>query len=165
MVTTLKIHADVNLDLTGLTCPAPLLGAKQIVDDLKPGRVLALVSDCPGTRDDLYIWARHTGNEIAHVEHQGGNHRVFYIRKGRKHPLRAQVTLDMRGAVCPGPILEARRVLEGMKPGEVLRLITSCPAARDEVKTWTRATHQQLVDMREIGAGEWEFLLRRAAIG
>lgn len=163
MATTLEIHADANLDLTGLTCPAPLLGAKQIVDELKPGQVLALVSDCPGTRDDLYIWARHTGNEIVHVEHRGGNRHVFYIRKGRKPALRAQVTLDMRGAVCPGPILEARRVLEGMKPGEVLRLITSCPAARDEVKTWTRATRQQLVGEREIGAGEWEFLLRRAA--
>lgn len=160
MATEISIRPDVNLDLCGLTCPAPLLGAKQVVDDLKPGQVLALLSDCPGTRDDLFIWARHTGNEIAHVEHQGGNRYVFFIRKGKKPVTRVHVTLDMRGAVCPGPILEARRILEGMKRGEVLRLITSCPAARDEVKTWTRATRQQLVDEREIGKGEWEFYLR-----
>lgn len=152
---------DVKLDFTGLTCPEPLLGAKQILDDLKPGQVLALVSDCPGTRDDLFIWARQTGNEIMHVEHTGADRRVFFIRKGRKPVTHAQVTLDMRGAVCPGPIVEARRILEGMKPGEVLRLVTSCPAARDEVKTWTRATRLRLVDEREIGKGEWEFYLRR----
>ena len=161
MVKKQVLAADVRLDLSGLTCPAPLLGAKQTVDDLKPGQILALVSDCPGTRDDLYIWARHTGNEIAHVEHEGGNRHVFFIRKGRKPLQRVHVTLDMRGAVCPGPILEAHRVLGSMKPGEVLRLVTSCPAARDEVKTWTKATRLKLVDEREIGAGEWEFYLRR----
>ena len=152
---------DVRLDLSGLTCPAPLLGAKRVVDDLEPGQILELVSDCPGTRDDLFIWARHTGNEIVLVEHEAANRNVFYIRKGRSPALRAQVSLDMRGAVCPGPILEARRVLEGMKPREVLRLLTNCPAARDEVRTWTEATGVALAEAREIGASEWEFYLRR----
>ena len=152
---------DVRLDLTGLTCPAPLVGAKRVVDDLAPGQVLALVSDCPGTRDDLFIWARHTGNDLLQVEPLAGRQHVFYIRKGKAPGPSAQVTLDMRGAVCPGPVLEARRVLEGMKPSEVLRLLTSCPAARDEVGAWTRATQVTLAGEREIGAGEWEFYLRR----
>jgi len=154
-------RSDVKLDLSGLTCPAPLLGAKRVVDDLEPGQVLELVSDCPGTRDDLYIWARQTGNDLLRVEHEGGKRHVFTIRKGKGPRLAAQVTLDMRGAVCPGPVLEARRVLEGMKPNEVLRLVTSCPAARDEVSAWTRATQVTLAGEREIGAGEWEFYLRR----
>lgn len=156
-----KPAPDARLDLSGLVCPAPLLGAKRVVDDLKPGQILALVSDCPGTRDDLFIWARHTGNEIVLVEHQDRNRNLFYIRKGKAPALRAQVTLDMRGAVCPGPVLEARRVLEGMKPDEVLRLLTSCPAARDEVRTWTEATGVALAAAHEIGAHEWEFYLRR----
>ena len=152
---------DVRLDLSGLTCPAPLVGAKRVVDDLAPGQVLALVSDCPGTRDDLFIWARHTGNDLLQVEPLAGRQHVFYIRKGKAPGPSAQVTLDMRGAVCPGPVLEARRVLEGMKPSEVLRLVTSCPAARDEVGAWTRATQVTLAGEREVGAGEWEFYLRR----
>jgi TusA-related sulfurtransferase len=153
------VHAS--LDLTGLTCPAPLVGAKRVVDDLAPGQILKLVSDCPGTRDDLYIWARQTGNEVEHVEHEGGKRYAFFVRKGQKPARQAHVTLDMRGAVCPGPILEARRVLEGMRPGEVLRVVTSCTAAPDEIRTWARATHQELLDEREIGASEWEFFLRR----
>jgi TusA-related sulfurtransferase len=153
---------DVRLDLTGLTCPAPLVGAKRVVDDLAPGQVLALVSDCPGTRDDLFIWAQHTGNDLLQVEPLAGKQLVFYLRKGKAPGLRAQVTLDMRGAVCPGPVIEARRVLEGMKPDEVLRLLTSCAAARDEVSAWARATKVKLAASREIGAGEWEFFLRRA---
>lgn len=155
------LKPDAKLDLSGLTCPAPLLGAKRLVDDLLPGQLLELISDCPGTRDDLFIWSRHTGNEIVHIEPLGGERRSFFIRKGRSPAPEAHVTLDMRSAVCPGPILEARRVLEGMKPGEILRLVSSCPAARDEVKTWSRATAQVLVAEREVGAGEWEFYLRR----
>ena len=154
-------RADAALDLCGLTCPAPLVGAKRVVDDLADGQILALTSDCPGTRDDLFIWARQTGNEIAHVTHIEGKRNTFYIRKGRAPAAQAQVTLDMRGAVCPGPILEARRVLEGMKPGEVLRLLTSCAAAHDEVRTWSRLTHHELVAEHELSANEREFLLRR----
>lgn len=156
------LKPDAKLDLSGLTCPEPLLGAKRLVDDLQPGQLLELISDCPGTRDDLFIWSRHTGNEIVHVEQLGGERRSFFIRKGRTPLPKANVTLDLRGAVCPGPILEARRVLEGMKSGEILLLVTSCTAARTEVGTWSRVTGQAVLAEREIGAGEWEFYLRRA---
>jgi TusA-related sulfurtransferase len=159
----IPISPNAKLDLTGLTCPSPLLGAKRVVDDLQPGEVLELVSDCPGTRDDLFIWARHTGNEIVKVELRGGERRAFFIRKGRSAAPRANVTLDMRDAVCPGPVLEARRVLEGMKAGEVLRLVSRCPAAHDEVRAWSRATGQALLLERESAAGEREFYLQRTA--
>jgi TusA-related sulfurtransferase len=160
MATTL-LKPDAKLDLSGLTCPAPLLGAKRLVDDMQAGQLLELISDCPGTRDDLFIWARQTGNDLVHMESLGGERRAFFIRKGRSATPQAQITLDMRGAVCPGPILEARRILEGMKSGEILRLVSSCPAALDEVRTWSRATGQALLAEREVGAGEWEFYLRR----
>jgi TusA-related sulfurtransferase len=50
--------ATVTLDVCGLPCPAPLLGAKKLVDDLQPGQTLRLISDCPGTADDLFAWAK-----------------------------------------------------------------------------------------------------------
>ena len=54
----------VTIDLSGMPCPAPLLGAKKIIDDLQPEQVLMLISDCPGTQDDLYSWCKYTGNEM-----------------------------------------------------------------------------------------------------
>ena len=44
----------VTIDLSGMPCPAPLLGAKKIIDDLQPGQTMRLISDCPGTSDDLF---------------------------------------------------------------------------------------------------------------
>lgn len=38
-------------------------------------------------------------------------------------------TLDVRGEFCPVPALEARRRLDGMTPGQVLRVIASDPLA------------------------------------
>ena len=60
----------VTLDMRGTSCPAPLLGAKRIVDDLHPGDVLLLYSDCPGTPDDLFAWSRHTDNHVMRSERQ-----------------------------------------------------------------------------------------------
>ena len=45
---------NVVLDMKGLSCPRPLIGAKRMVDELATGQVLLLVSDCPGTQDDLF---------------------------------------------------------------------------------------------------------------
>lgn len=37
--------------------------------------------------------------------------------------------MDASGLLCPLPVLKARKRLQGMAPGEVLRLITTDPAA------------------------------------
>ena len=54
----------VTIDLSGLPCPAPLLGAKKIIDDLQAGQTMLLLSDCPGSSDDLHAWCKFTGNEM-----------------------------------------------------------------------------------------------------
>jgi TusA-related sulfurtransferase len=154
-------RADATIDLSGLTCPSPLLGAKRLLDDMRAGQVLALISDCPGTRDDLFIWTRHTDHELLEVDSSSAPHHVYYIRKGKLPSYDANVTLDMRGSTCPGPILEAKKVLDGMKPNEVLKLISTCAASRDEVDTWSKNTRHTLLDTREVDAGVWEFFIKR----
>ena len=63
-MSTQELQANVKLDMRGLTCPAPLLGAKRVVDDLKKEQILLLISDCPGTSDDLFSWAEQTHNKV-----------------------------------------------------------------------------------------------------
>ena len=158
---TVVLKADATLDLCGLSCPTPLLGARRVLDDLRPGQVLALVSNCPGTRDDVFLWTRHTDHEVVHVDSSRAPRNVFYIRKGKRPVPEATVTLDMRGATCPGPVVEAKRMLNGLKSGEVLRLLSTCPAARNEVGTWSASVQHQLLETREVAAGVWEFYIRR----
>ena len=149
------------VDLTGLTCPGPILGARTILEGLRDGQVLLLLSDCPGTRDDLFAWARQTGNEVTHTEPRERGATGYYLRKCRSGNVVANVSLDLRGVACPGHIVEARQLLKGMRPGEVLKLVSDCPGVRDDVAGWAEATRLELVGTVGAGDGAFEFYLRK----
>lgn len=151
----------MTLDMRGTSCPAPLLGAKRLVDSMKAGDVLLLLSDCPGTRDDLHAWSRHTDAEIAHAERASDGGHGFYIRRGRTAKPPVNAILDLRGAACPGPIVEAKRLLSGMQCGETLMLVSNCPGVAADVADWIRATGFRLDRTAEIAPGEYEFTIRK----
>lgn len=149
------------LDFSGMSCPAPLVGAKRVVDDLQPGQTLVLISDCPGTPDDLAAWARITGNEILLTEKQEGGKTAFTIRKSGGEKRRVNVTLDIRGVSCPGPIVEAKKLLDAMSPGEVLLLISNCPGTPADVRAWNKTGGIALEAEVEAGRGTHEFYLKK----
>ncbi len=74
-------NATVTLDTSGMPCPAPLLGAKKLVDDLQPGQVLKLISDCPGTADDLFAWAKYTGNQVLESKKLADGKTAYLIQR------------------------------------------------------------------------------------
>ena len=153
----------VTLDLSGMPCPAPLLGAKKIVDDLQAGQSMVLLSDCPGSADDLFAWCKFTGNELLSSIKQADGKTAYTLRKagGATSTPIAHVTLDMRSVSCPGPIVEAKKLLDGMKPGEVLQLVSDCPGAEADVTSWARSTGVELLALLPIARGAKEFYLRR----
>jgi tRNA 2-thiouridine synthesizing protein A len=149
------------LNMTGLTCPHPLLGARKVLEELKTGDVMLLVSDCLGTRDDLFSWLKHTDNELVETGEDASGNAEYYIRKGKRMPISADVTLDLKGMVCPGPVIEAKKILGAMQAEEVMKLVSTCQAARDEVKTWCGASGSTLLDTLEVDPGVWEFYIRK----
>ena len=74
-------NPTVTLDTSGLPCPAPLLGAKKLVDDLQPGQTLKLISDCQGTADDLFAWARYTGNQVLETRKLADGKTAYVIQR------------------------------------------------------------------------------------
>ena len=152
----------VTLDMSGLSCPAPLIGAKKIVDDMEPGQSLLLISDCPGTSDDLFAWARQTRNEVAVRDKMGDGRTAYLITRGSGVATpKPNVSLDMRGVSCPGPILEAKKMLDDMKSGEMLMLVSNCPGTPADVEAWVKNTALELVSRVEIARGAFEFYLRK----
>jgi TusA-related sulfurtransferase len=153
----------VTIDLSGMPCPAPLLGAKKIIDDLQAGQSMLLLSDCPGTADDLFSWAKVTGNEVVSSEKHADGKTAYVLRKGGSGVVtpRAHVTLDMRGVSCPGPIVEAKKLLDGMKAGEVLQLVSDCPGVVADIHSWSKSGPGELVNSHESARGTHEFFLRR----
>ncbi len=161
MTETSKLKPNVTLNMTGTACPGPLLGAKRVLDDLLAGEVMLLISDCPGTQDDLLSWTGYTDVQLVQTEPlpQGGT--GYYLRKGESRRVSPNAVLDMRGSSCPGPIVEAKKLLNGMAKGEVLQLVSNCPGIKADVRAWVKATGLELVDSRESAPGEYRFYIRK----
>jgi len=151
----------ITLDMMGAACPGPMLGARRVLDDLLAGEVMLLVSDCPATKDDLFSWPKYVDVEILKTRKMAQGGTGYYIRKGKARRVSPNAVLDIRGAACPGPIVEAKKLLNGMRKGEVLQLISDCPGIRADVRSWVKATGLELADARESPSGEYQFYIRK----
>ena len=161
MVKATHPKPHVTLDMKGAACPGPMLGAKRVLDELLVGEVMLLISDCPASKDDLQSWPKYTDVEILKTRKLARGATGYYIRKGKTRRISPNALLDMRGATCPGPIVEAKKLLNGMCKGEVLQLVSDCPGIRADVRSWVKATGLALADARESAPGEYQFLLRK----
>jgi TusA-related sulfurtransferase len=151
----------VTLDMTGAACPGPMLGAKRVLDELLAGEVMLLVSDCPATKDDLVAWPKYADVRLLKTRKLPRGGTGYYIRKGKARRVSPNAVLDVRGSTCPGPIVEAKKLLNGMRKGEVLQLVSDCPGIRADVRSWVKATDLELADARESAPGEYRFYIRK----
>ena len=68
--------------------------------------------------------------------------------------------LDVRGLNCPLPILRAKKMLNTMASGEVLKVMATDPGAVRDFEAFARQTGNSLLDSTESGA-EFHFLLQK----
>ncbi len=76
------------------------------------------------------------------------------------------VELDVRGMICPLPVLRARKALAALAPGNLLRVCCTDPAAASDFPAYCSAAGHTLVktSRRESDQGpELTFLIRRGA--
>ena len=78
-LTTLKSAAIV--DARGCACPGPLMEAKKAIGKVKVGEVLEVLSNDPGTKGDLPLWAQKVGHEYLGFLAGDGYERIFVMRK------------------------------------------------------------------------------------
>ena len=68
--------------------------------------------------------------------------------------------LDARGLKCPLPVLKARRALQGVAPGGLLRVLATDPGAVKDFAHFCETTGCQLVESGQDGE-VLRFLLRK----
>ena len=69
--------------------------------------------------------------------------------------------LDATGLNCPLPILRAKKALNGMESGKVLRIIATDPGSVKDFEAFAKQTGNELLESKEAG-GKYEFLIRKA---
>ena len=77
----MDIDVDIELDLSGLQCPMPLLKAKLALNNMKPNQILKVVATDPGSEKDFQLFVDHSDHQI--LDFQENERTYFYwIRKG-----------------------------------------------------------------------------------
>ncbi|MFN4901035.1 MAG: sulfurtransferase TusA family protein [Betaproteobacteria bacterium] len=72
----------------------------------------------------------------------------------------ADRVLDTRGLNCPMPILKAKKTLNEMTGGSLLKVLATDPGAVRDFEYFCRHTGHQLMESTE-SEGEFRFLIRR----
>jgi tRNA 2-thiouridine synthesizing protein A len=71
-----------------------------------------------------------------------------------------ETMLDTRGLKCPLPVLRARKAIQGVAPGAVLRVLATDPGTVRDFEAFCAATGHELVAHAEQD-GEYTFRIRR----
>ena len=74
--------------------------------------------------------------------------------------MQAQKELDTRGLNCPLPILKARKALNDMASGQVLRIVATDPGSVKDFQSFSRQTGNELLSHEEANR-EFTFYLKR----
>jgi len=69
--------------------------------------------------------------------------------------------LDARGLNCPLPILRAKKTLNKMESGQVLRIIATDPGSVKDFEAFAKQTGNALLESNE-GAGEFSFMIKKS---
>lgn len=69
--------------------------------------------------------------------------------------------LDARGLNCPLPILRAKKTLNGMNAGEVLKIVSTDPGSVKDFEAFATQTGNELLSSSEEG-GEFHFTMKKA---
>ncbi len=66
--------------------------------------------------------------------------------------------LDAKGLLCPLPVLKARKRLQALKTGQVLRVEADDPAAIIDVPHFCAEAGHALEETRDLGASQLYFI-------
>ena len=60
-----------------------------------------------------------------------------------------ELILDVRGKMCPMPVMEVSKAARQATPGQVIRVLATDPAAKSDISAWAKRTGNEIVDIRD----------------
>ena len=78
---TTEIETTETLDVTGASCPIPVVKTKQAIDELDAGAVLEVLATDSGSMSDIEGWADSTGGVELLEQVEDGDIYKHYVEK------------------------------------------------------------------------------------
>ena len=73
--------ADIELDLSGLQCPMPLLKAKLALNGMNPQQVLKVTATDPGSERDFHLFIEQSAHQILDFQKEHSAYH-YWIKRG-----------------------------------------------------------------------------------
>ena len=70
-------------------------------------------------------------------------------------------TLDVRGQLCPLPIVRASQAIKGLAPGQTLEVLSTDPSSVPDFAAWSKTTGNTLMEQSQDGA-VFRFVLQKS---
>jgi TusA-related sulfurtransferase len=58
-----------------------------------------------------------------------------------------EIVLDVRGKVCPIPVMEVNKLSKTVKPGTVIKVLATDPAAKLDLQAWAKRTGNEILSI------------------
>jgi len=72
----------------------------------------------------------------------------------------AEIKVDCRGETCPVPLVETRKALRKAAKGDIVEVIGTHPASKNEIPMAVKALGLELIDIQEED-GVWKIRIRK----
>jgi tRNA 2-thiouridine synthesizing protein A len=83
-------------------------------------------------------------------------------RHWKDSPVSVERRLDCLGLFCPIPIVKTREAIGQMQAGQILEMLSDDPASEADMKSWTRRTGNELLEVSKNGI-VYRFLIKKVA--
>ena len=77
----MMIPADIELDLSGLSCPMPLLKAKLALNAMKKEQILKIIATDSASERDFHMFVKQSDNKILEFKRDNQTY-LYWIKKG-----------------------------------------------------------------------------------
>lgn len=74
--------------------------------------------------------------------------------------IKADLVLDLRGLLCPLPIVKLSQAIKDLPIGAVIEGIATDPGVMADVPAWAKTSGQELISIEQQGK-EYKFLVRK----
>jgi tRNA 2-thiouridine synthesizing protein A len=69
--------------------------------------------------------------------------------------------VDCRGSACPGPLMEAKKAIAGVKVGEVLEILSSDPGTKEDIPLWAKKVGHECLGTLPASGYDRIFVVRK----
>lgn len=77
----MSLNANLQIDLSGLNCPLPILKTKQALQKLQTGEILKVIATDPHAEIDFKAFISKSNHELCHFEITPEKKYIFVIKK------------------------------------------------------------------------------------